>query len=553
MPEIDPARSRADPAYFIESALADPETGQAYKLLPAEKEFLRHAFKTRPDGRLLYPEQVYGCPKKSGKTAFAAMHCLTTTLLFSGRYPETVLVANSLEQSTGRVFECVRKIVECSPWLKRQAKVLTDRIIFPSIGGSIRAIPSDYASAAGSNQNLAVFDELWAYTGERAHRLWDELVPPPTRKVACRLTVTYAGFEGESVLLEGLHKRGMAQPEVGKDLRAGDGLLMFWSHDPVAPWQDEAWLADMKRSLRPNQYLRMIENRFVTSESTFIDMQMWDACTVPSLTPSMERQPVYVGVDASVKRDATALCAVSFDRRSQCVRLVAHRVFTPTPGDPIDFEATVERTILDWRKRYLVRSVWFDPYQMAAVAQRLAKAHVAIEEFPQTMPNLTAATSNLFELIQARTLVLYPDAGMRVAVSRAVVSESSRGWKLDKLKQAHKIDVVVALSMACLAAVRTSGEPIYDLWSCFPDNEEEELASQAVSEPSRTERANAELMERYGRPVTLNAIPPEHVAQARGRELLPFQVEAIARAKADFAARQNELRTDAPNNEGDVP
>ena len=136
-----------------------------------------------------------------------------------------------------------RRIVECSPWLRRQAKVLTDRIIFPSIGGTIRAIPSDYASAAGSNACAAIFDELWAYVGERAHRLWDELIPPPTRKIACRFVVSYAGFENESALLEGLYKRGLQQPQIGKDLYAGDGMLMFWSHDPVAPWQDEAWLA----------------------------------------------------------------------------------------------------------------------------------------------------------------------------------------------------------------------------------------------------------------------------------------------------------------------
>jgi hypothetical protein len=37
---------------------------------------------------------------------------------------------------------------------------------------------------------IAVFDELWGYDTERARRLFDELVPPPTRKVACRLTVT---------------------------------------------------------------------------------------------------------------------------------------------------------------------------------------------------------------------------------------------------------------------------------------------------------------------------------------------------------------------------
>jgi terminase large subunit-like protein len=194
--EIDPLRARSDPAYFIESALGDPEGSGPYKLLPAEREFLRHSFRLRPDGRLAFSEQCYGCCKKSGKTTFAAMHALTTTLIFGGRYPETIIVANSLEQSVGRVFEMCRRIVECSPWLRRQAKITADKIAFPSIGGTIKAIPSDYASAAGSNQNLAVFDELWAYTSERAHRLWDELVPPPTRKVACRLTVTYAGFEG---------------------------------------------------------------------------------------------------------------------------------------------------------------------------------------------------------------------------------------------------------------------------------------------------------------------------------------------------------------------
>ena len=62
------------------------------------------------------------------------------------------------------------------------------------------------------------------------------------------------------------------------------------------------------------------------------------------------------------KRDSTALVAVTFDKKTQCVRLVAHRVFTPTPGDPIDFEATVERTLLDWRKRFRAAQVLFDPY-----------------------------------------------------------------------------------------------------------------------------------------------------------------------------------------------
>jgi hypothetical protein len=76
------------------------------------------------------------------------------------------------------------------------------------------------------------------------------------------------------------------------------------------------------------------------------------------------------------------------------------------------------------------------------------------------------------------------------------------------------------------------------------DEESAELSYQR-QEAARRHHA---LMERYGRPVSLNAPPPEYVEQARGRELLPFQVEAVARAKADALRRRND-----PPNEGDVP
>jgi hypothetical protein len=80
---------------------------------------------------------------------------------------------------------------------------------------------------------------------------------------------------------------------------------MFWSHSPVAPWQDERWLAEMRRTLRPNAYQRLVLNEFASAESQFVDMSAWDQCVQPTLMPTMERIPIYVGVDASVKRDST--------------------------------------------------------------------------------------------------------------------------------------------------------------------------------------------------------------------------------------------------------
>ena len=134
--------------------------------------------------------------------------------------------------------------------------------------------------------------------------------------------------------------------------------------------------------------------------------------------------------------------------------MVTHRIFQPSAADPLDFEATIENTLIEMRARFRVREVRFDPYQMQAVAQRLLKRGVPMVEFPQSPANLTGASQNLYELIKGHNLIAYPDDQIRLAVQRAIAVETPRGWRIAKEKQAHKIDVVVALGMAALGAVQ---------------------------------------------------------------------------------------------------
>src|SRR5262245_8429877 len=145
MSELTPsalARWRSSPASFIETALINLETGKPFELLPAERAFLEHAFKTGESGKLLYPELLYSCPKKSGKTTFAAIFVLTLLLLHGGSFPEATLAANDQEQAQGRVFEACRRIIESSPVLKREAKLTESRITFPALNATITAIPA---------------------------------------------------------------------------------------------------------------------------------------------------------------------------------------------------------------------------------------------------------------------------------------------------------------------------------------------------------------------------------------------------------------------------
>ena len=102
---------------------------------------------------------------------------------------------------------------------------------------------------------------------------------------------------------------------------------------------------------------------------------------------------------------------------------------------------------------------------MQATAQRLTRFGVKVEEFPQSPANLTTASQNLYELIQGQGLVVYPDADLRLAISRAVAIETPHGWRIGKDKQTHKIDIVIALAMAAHAAVQGQNEYTYDLWS----------------------------------------------------------------------------------------
>lgn len=453
-------RYASDPVGFVRDVLFDPETDEPFDLYPAEVEFLTRGLTPGADGRMPYPELVFSGPKKSGKTAIAAMGTIYVVLIHGGRTGEGFCIANDLDQAQGRVFAAVVNIVRASPLLAGllAASPTASRVTFFN-GATIVAIAADYAGAAGANPNISTFDELWGYTSESSHRLWDEMVPPPTRRVAVRLTTTYAGFEGESVLLEKLYARGLKGAEVAPALHEQPGMLMFWSHLPVAPWQDEAWLAQMREQLRGSAFLRIIENRFVGSVATFVDMEWWDAATVGRRAVAAPQIAVVLGLDASQKRDTSAIVVTSWDPQTRRVIVLDHRIFVPDGRVALDLEETLEAAVLDIAQRFTVVAVRYDNWQFARSALTLAKAGIPMVEYPQSLPNLTKMSNNLYELLKSGNLEAYPDVDIRSAMQNAVVVQSSRGMKIAKEKTSHKIDLAVALAMSALGSIELFAFP----------------------------------------------------------------------------------------------
>ena len=97
-------------------------------------------------------------------------------------------------------------------------------------GRSLCRSPADYKGVAGSRYSLVVYDEIWGFESEKARRLYEEPTPLPTESSVWILIVTYAGFLGESDLLESIYQRGLSGRRVDKELEChrADELFMFW-------------------------------------------------------------------------------------------------------------------------------------------------------------------------------------------------------------------------------------------------------------------------------------------------------------------------------------
>src|SRR5262249_51202072 len=207
-------------------------------------------------------------------------------------------------------------------------------------------------------------------------------------------------------------------------------------------------------------YLRLHENRWVSSESTFITREQWEACVDPSRVPLLSGGVLYLGVDIGVKSDNAAVVGVQWDKQSQKITVANHRAWRPTKEQPVNLQ-DIEDYILELRKRHRVVRVYADPYQAMQMIQSLQKKMgvTVVQEFPQTVPNTTMMGEELYALIKNKNIVSYADNELLAHVTNATGVETARGFRIAKEKASKKIDLAAALAMACCAALQV-GKPI---------------------------------------------------------------------------------------------
>jgi len=395
---------------------------------------------------------LIGMPKKNGKSCLAAL--LLNYFLFQGEeYGELILAANSREQSSWVIFDKLKKSLQMNRHQYQHVSINDDYIENRKTGTVARVIAQNYKTASGSNPSLVVFDELWSFEDTEsgnARKFYTELTTVPTRKQPLTIITSYAGYNEDTLLFE-LYKTGLENTD--------PKMFFFWAYDNLASWVTQEYLDTQRKRLRPNAYLRLHENRWTSGEDQFIEMADYDACVDTNHRPLLEDKGlrVVVAVDIGTKSDTSAVVAVT--KKDNRIILVTHRKWIPSKENPIDIEETVEKYLLELSKKFSIVEVRYDPYQFHRSGVSLAKEGLNMVEFPQTIPNLTDMGQNLYDLIKGKNLLFYKDDDMRQHAQNARAQETPRGFRIVKGISTKKIDLFIALAMACLGAVQIDEPP----------------------------------------------------------------------------------------------
>jgi hypothetical protein len=391
-------------------------------------------------------------------------------------------LANDKKQSGDRlynpIFVCFRLHRQFGGIFKDVNANLT-QVILPNYT-KIEAVPCDAPGEAGGQPMASFWSELWGFEHENKRRLWTEMTVPPTLYGrAFRWVESYAGFTGESELLENLYstgfKNGIPVPEfeylTGVDgpvvrMNEAAGVFCYWDTEPRMIWQTPEYYQQEANILDPVEMDRIHRNRWSSARGTFLQPEWWDACEDNALMPLKDGDstPVVVGIDMAVSKDCAAIVAVTRDpfRPDTHAAIRAVRVFSPKDnGGTINQELTIGAVIKDWHKRWNVIAWVYDPREMAKMAQDYSRSNLGwFLPMGQQTPR-AISDKELHDMVMHRQIrwsrnntegdVGYkggPENTLYRHITQAGSDTSGGAYRLAKLATKVHIDAAVAASMA---------------------------------------------------------------------------------------------------------
>jgi hypothetical protein len=455
----------ADPLNWILNNVYIPEIHGLIKLAPYQKWCLQEALALEPDGSFRYSTIVWSDIKKSIKSVIAASVALWRAM--STPWGSVIMVANDLKQADTRCGYYLRRSIELNPELHKTCNIKNYRIDFPN-RAFIESVPIDPTGEAGSNADMTVWSELWGSHSQAQRRMWSEMTLPPGKfGKSFRWVETYAGYEGESVLLRQLYDLGVDPNQGGEIIPGGElfnpplrvyrnreaRLFLLWNDTPRLSWQSSAYYAEQAKVLEPAEFDRIHRNQWTSSMSSFTYAEHWDACFIPEPSKVGPRDPVIIAMDAAVSGDCFGVLALT--RHDGISEVIECRKWTPPVGGKLEYDAPdgPEEYVKYLCERYNVIECCYDEYQLHSTATRLRKELVTYFRVFQQGGDRLVADKMLKDSIRDRSITHHGDENLREHVLNALAKLEGEKIRLVKKSEKTKIDLAVCMSMAHCRAV----------------------------------------------------------------------------------------------------
>ena len=435
------------------------------------------------------------------------------------RFGEVYAVGNDYKQARDRAFKEARRSIELSPGyitgknvLPGEWDVLENKLRCHLTGSFVEALAVDAKGEAGGHPALSIWTELWGMETEDAKRFWDEMTQDPTQPESMRWVETYAGYDGESELLYTLYKsvilngRQLTNREFAESVcrdvdgeryedflfafvkTNGDpdalvplfvneegGMFGYWDSGLQArrfSWQvgelGDTYYREQEASLPPRAFRRLHHNEWTSAESSFVPIELYDACYDPAL-PEVEPdqyiegirkrgEPMILAVDAAATGDCFAIVGITRhpkDRERPAIRKVKKWSPSDFESGRIDFSVP-EQFLREVCKLYNVKQICYDPYQLEDMMQRLNRERVAwCDEFSQGHARLEADRAFYDAITQGKLAHMnQPELREHILNANAKLQKDDDS-KMRIIKKAtdRKIDLAVAASMGCARAM----------------------------------------------------------------------------------------------------
>lgn len=470
------------------------QANQPFVLLPWQADIVRELFgRKRADGTRRYRKVYIECPRKNGKSLFAAGLALYI-LLCDGEQGAEVYSAASTRDQASLVYSMAAQMLRKSPILSKHVTIRDSvkRINHPKSASFYRAIAADSAAAHGFNAHGIIFDELHTMPDRE---LWDVLdTSTGARTQPLTIAITTAGHDRSTICWE-MHQYAEAVRDGHID---DDGFLpVIFSAGPDDDWRDESVWERVNPSLGvsvtwdylreqaaraeenpafENTFRRLHLNQWTQQESRIISMASWDDCEHEVDWSGYDGRSCFAGLDLASTMDVTAFVLafpeddggmtvrpwfwIPEDNISKKARADQRLVrnfgergdVETTPGNEVDVIYLAER-IMEICQNYDVRYMGYDPWNAAGVVQLLQSHGMplhAIQKMSQGSSTYNEPFKRLLSWLGNGKFRHDGNVVLRWMAGNTSHREDVNGnIRPDKGRSADKIDGICAMLMAC--------------------------------------------------------------------------------------------------------